>query len=66
MAKDSYEFLKSTFLKAYANVPEPLRKEIIVMVDDESFTWQTAKGEILNNTKNAKSILMHLKKMEVI
>ncbi len=63
---DSYDVLKSKFLQAYASVPEPLRKEIIALVDKETFTWQTAKAEILNDTKYSKIILGHLHKMGAI
>ncbi len=66
MDQKGYELLKANFLKMYASVPEPLRKEIIAVVDDETFTWQTAKLEIMNNTKHAKIILEHLEKIGVI
>lgn len=61
-----YSLLKSKFLESYANVPEPLRKEIIAMVNNETFSWHTARAEIMNDTKNARLILEHLHKMEVI
>ncbi|MFA4887307.1 MAG: hypothetical protein WC595_03785 [Candidatus Nanoarchaeia archaeon] len=61
-----YEVLKARFLEAYANVPGPLRKEIIAVIGNETFAWNTARAEILNNTKSAKVILSHLSKMEVI
>ena len=66
MDEKSYKVLKSKFLSVYASVPEPLRKEIIAIANNETFSWQTAKAEIINNTKNSKIILEHLNKMEVI
>lgn len=61
-----YSILKSKFLSIYANVPEPLRKEIIAVVNNETYSWHTARAEIINDGKNAKQILEHLHKMEVI
>ena len=64
--KEEYARLKSKFLEAYANVPEPLRKEIIALVNNETFSWNTARAEIVNDTENAKVIIEHLHKMKVI
>lgn len=61
-----YAVLKSKFFETYANVPEPLRREIIAVVGDETFTWQTAKAEIMNDTKTAKKILVLLLEIGVI
>ena len=66
MGDDKYEVLKSKFLEAYANVPEPLRREIIAIVNNEPFTWFTARAEILSDTKNGKTIIEHLNKMGVL
>lgn len=54
--KEDFAFLKSKFLSAYANVPEPLRKEIIAIAYDKPFTWKSAKIEITNNTKYPEKI----------
>lgn len=62
----NYEILKAKFLSAYANVAEPLRKEIIAVAGEKTFSWDTARAEIVNDTKNAKIIIEHLHKMEVI
>jgi len=61
-----YSLLKSKFLEAYANVPEPLRREVIAVINNEPFSWQTARAEIINDSKNAKLIIEHLHNMEVI
>lgn len=61
-----YEHLKARFLSLYANVPEPLREQIISVVDSETYSWYTAKAEILNNTKISKKILLNLARMKVI
>jgi hypothetical protein len=61
-----YAVLKANFFAAFANVPLPLRTEIIAVVGDDSFTWYTAKLEIINDTKHASKILELLKKIGVL
>ncbi|MBU0578932.1 hypothetical protein KKE34_05545 [Patescibacteria group bacterium] len=57
---------KARFLKIYANLPLHLRSEIVIMVDGEPFTWQSAKLEIDNDSDTGSSILDKLAKMEII
>ena len=57
MDKKEYEVLKAKFLKLIANVPIPLREEIIAVVDEKTVSWNAAYGEIKGNTDNAKTIL---------
>lgn len=66
MNKKEYEILKAKFLKLVANVPIPLRDEIIAVVDKKTVSWNAAYGEIKKDTDNAKIILGHLKKMGLI
>ena len=66
MNEAEYKEMKARFLKVAANVPMPLRKEIIAVIDNQSITWAVAKEEIDRNTKNAKSILEQLKQLGVI
>lgn len=62
MKKREYDVLRSRFLRIYANIPQNIRaKDIIVMVGDEPYTWNTAAFEILNNKERAKKILKILK-----
>ena len=63
MDKDEYEVLKAKFLKLFASVPFPLREEIIAMVDNHTFSWSAAYGEIKQDTDKAKIILTHLKQI---
>jgi len=51
---------REKFLKIYANVPEDLRGDILVVVDDKSYTWNTAYLEIKDNTETGKKILKAL------
>lgn len=57
---------RAKFLKIYANVPDNLREDIIIVVDDKTYTWNTAYFEIKNNTELGKSILKALESIKVI
>lgn len=54
------------FLRAYANIPENLRKDIIVVIDKQPYTWSTAYIEIKNDTRLAKKILKELEEMKIL
>ena len=60
MDQKEYEDLKAKFLKVVADVPIPLREEIIAMVDNKGVSWNVAYGEVKNDTKNSKDLLKHL------
>jgi len=57
---------KSKFLKIYANIPLSFRREIIVVIDKEPVTWNSAKIEIENETEIGKNILDKLIKIGII
>lgn len=57
---------KSQFLKIYANLPLSQRSEIIVVLDDEELTWNSAKIEVINNTVKGKEILDKLVKLGIL
>ncbi len=63
---EDYETLKASFFQVFANVPAPLRKEIIAVVEGEPFSWYTANAEIEHNTSKAKQILKQLHQIKVI
>jgi hypothetical protein len=63
---NDYDSLKAKFIKVFANVPEPLREEIVAVIDNHPFSWYTAYGEVEHNTKNADKILLLLKKIKVL
>ena len=58
--------LKENFLRAYSNLPEKSREEIIVLVDDRTFSWNSAYFEIKNGTKTGEKILNNLRELELI
>jgi len=57
---------KEKFLKIYANLPIPLREEIIVLIDDKIISWNVAFLEISQDTPVGKNILEKLAKLEII
>ena len=58
--------IKERFLKAYSDLPEKIRGEIIVLVNDKPFTWNSAYLEIKNDTETGKQILNNLKELGII
>ena len=66
MEKLEYEVLKAKFLKLIANVPFPLREEIIAVADNQPVSWNVAFGEIKQDTGKAQEILKHLKQIGLL
>jgi len=57
---------KAKFLRIYANIPEELREDIIVVVEDKTYTWNTAYLEIRDNTILGEKILKALEDLKII
>jgi len=57
---------RAKFLKIYADVPEGLRKDIIVVIEKKPYTWNTAFIEIEENTPLGKKILKVLEDIKII
>ena len=57
---------KERFLKAYSDLPEKIRGEIIVIVNEIPFTWNSAYLEIKNNTETGSQILNNLRELGII
>ena len=58
--------LRERFLKIYANIPLNLRKEIILVLDNEPITWNVAYVEVFNKTDKSKEILQKLSELKLI
>ncbi|KKR86612.1 MAG: hypothetical protein UU34_C0012G0010 [Candidatus Curtissbacteria bacterium GW2011_GWA1_41_11] len=58
--------LKTKFLKIYANLSLNQRNEIVVVVDNEPLTWNSARIEVENNTQKGKEILEKLASLGII
>lgn len=58
---------KEKFMRVFANVPDKIRGEdVIAVVDDKPFTWNTAMIEIKNDSELGKKILKLLEKLGVV
>lgn len=56
----------SRFYRIYANIPEKLRAEIIAVIAEKPYTWNSAYLEINNDTELGKRIYDKLIEMEII
>ncbi len=57
---------RAKFLKIYADIPEGLRKDIIVVIDKKPYTWNTSFIEIQGSTSLGEKILKALRNMGLI
>lgn len=58
---------KSRFMRIFANIPEKIRGEdIIVVVDDKPFTWNAAMVEVKNSSETGEKIIKILEKLEIL
>jgi len=65
MAKEKEE-KRAKFLRIYANIPDKLREDIIVLVDGKTYTWNASYIEIKNNTDLGKKILKEMGVTKII
>ena len=57
---------REKFLKIYAEIPEGLRSDIIVVIDEKTYTWNTSFLEIKEDTDLGKKILKTLVAVVII
>jgi hypothetical protein len=57
---------KDRFLKVFSNLSIDLRKEIILVIDNQPITWNVAYQEIMNETELGDKILKKLIELELI
>lgn len=57
---------REKFLKVYANVPDGLRNDIIVIVDGKTYNWNTSYFEIKEKTKLGEKILKALEELNIL
>ncbi len=57
---------REKFLRVYANVPEGLRKDIIVLVDGKTYNWNTSYFEVKENTSLGEKILKALEELGIL
>ena len=57
---------RARFFKIYANLPQTSRDEVVVVVRDEPYTWQSAKLEVEQDTEIGKEIIELLTRLKII
>lgn len=57
---------KTQFLKVYANLPLGVREEIVVVVEGEPLTWNSARIEVEQETEKGKQILETLSSLKIL
>jgi len=57
---------REIFLSIYNKLPEIVRDEVIVVIDDISYTWNECYPEVSNNTQLGKKIIKRLKDLGII
>ena len=56
---------RAKFLRVYANIPDNLRDDILIVIEKKSYTWNTAYIEINNDSELGKKILKALEKRKL-
>ncbi len=54
------EALRAKFLKGYASVPEKLREDIIALIDEKPYSWNSAYVEVYGKTPLGDRIIKRL------
>ena len=57
---------KNRFLKAYANLPEPERYQIIAIIDGDPYSWNAAYNEVEKDTTLGKKILKKIEDLKIL
>ncbi len=58
--------LRERFLKIYADIPLSLRKEMILVLENEPISWNVAFVEVTNKTHSSTIILKKLNELRII
>ena len=56
----------SKFLRVYSNLPDKLRNQIVVVIDDKPMTWNAVYFEINGETELGKRAFQKLLEMGII
>ena len=58
---------REKFLRIFANIPEKVRSEdIVAVVDNRPFTWNSAAIEIKNSTEMGEKIIKTMEKIGIL
>ena len=66
MSTSEYDRLCTVFMKTFASVPDPLRNEIILVIEGKPYTWETVFIEVKARTRLSKMMLEQLKNLKII
>jgi len=58
--------LMPAFKKAYSNLPDDERSQIIVLIEGRPYTWNRAYDEVEGKTKLGEKILKKMKQLEIL
>lgn len=58
--------LSALFFKAYSNLPEDERSQVIVVIDGKPYTWNRAYDEIKGKTELGKIFLDRMKELGIL
>lgn len=58
--------LEIRFFEVFPNLPSGIRKEIVVVLDKEPYTWQSVYFEVLGKTDKAALLLQQLARLDII
>ena len=57
---------RAKFLGMFANVPDALRDDILVVIDKKPYTWNTAYLEVKDDTPLGKKIIKTLEEIDIL
>lgn len=57
---------KAIFMKAYANLPLGMRRDVVAVINKEPLSWNACWLEIDNNTEKGKQILDYLFELKIL
>jgi len=58
--------LKAKFLRAYANLPEPERSQVVVIIGTKTYSWDAAYSEVSAGTELGTKILKKLSILQIL
>ena len=66
MNKKDYEFLRAKFCKIYANLPDDERAQVIVIIDNQPYSWNRVNAEVNADTPKGKKMLNKMRLLRVL
>ncbi len=57
---------RAKFLELYANLPSALRDDIVVVIDEKTYTWNTVYTEVISKTKLGDKMLSVIEELGII